>query len=146
MCGAIPPLPQYVFMAWCLVEHSDTFTFTLLSLDNGCHYTWYELSFFIFVIIDNGLDLSCNSLNINVYAKHWGARIAQWYGADLRAGLSWVLVPAGSGNFSLHHRVKKDFGVHPASYPVGTKGPSLGVKRPGREAGHSPQSRCRGQE
>jgi hypothetical protein len=24
MCGAIPPLPQYVFMAWCLV----TFTFS----------------------------------------------------------------------------------------------------------------------
>jgi hypothetical protein len=29
--GAIPPLPQYVFMAWCLVKHGDslTFTFTL---------------------------------------------------------------------------------------------------------------------
>jgi hypothetical protein len=28
MRGAIPPLPQYVFMAWCLVKHSDIFTFT----------------------------------------------------------------------------------------------------------------------
>jgi hypothetical protein len=26
---AIPPLPQYVFMAWCLVKHRDNFTFTL---------------------------------------------------------------------------------------------------------------------
>jgi hypothetical protein len=26
MRGAIPPLPQYVFMAWCLVKHSDNFT------------------------------------------------------------------------------------------------------------------------
>jgi len=28
MRGAIPPLPQYVFMAWCLVKHMDSFTFT----------------------------------------------------------------------------------------------------------------------
>jgi hypothetical protein len=27
MSGAIPPLPQYAFMAWCLVKHKDTFTF-----------------------------------------------------------------------------------------------------------------------
>jgi hypothetical protein len=27
MRGAIPPLPQYVFMAWCLVKHRDNFTF-----------------------------------------------------------------------------------------------------------------------
>jgi hypothetical protein len=24
--GAIAPLPQYVFMAWCLVKHKDNFT------------------------------------------------------------------------------------------------------------------------
>jgi hypothetical protein len=29
MRGAIPPLPQYVFMAWCLVKHRDNFTFPL---------------------------------------------------------------------------------------------------------------------
>jgi hypothetical protein len=28
MLGAIPPLPQYAFMAWCLVKHRDNFTFT----------------------------------------------------------------------------------------------------------------------
>jgi hypothetical protein len=27
MSGAIPPLPVYVFMAWCLVKHRDNFTF-----------------------------------------------------------------------------------------------------------------------
>jgi hypothetical protein len=26
MRGAIPPLPQYVFMVWCLVEYRDNFT------------------------------------------------------------------------------------------------------------------------
>jgi hypothetical protein len=28
MREAIPPLPQYVFMAWCLVKHRDNSTFT----------------------------------------------------------------------------------------------------------------------
>jgi hypothetical protein len=27
MSGAMHPLPQYVFMAWCLVKHRDNFTF-----------------------------------------------------------------------------------------------------------------------
>jgi hypothetical protein len=27
MSGSIPPLPQYAFMAWCLVNHRDNFTF-----------------------------------------------------------------------------------------------------------------------
>jgi hypothetical protein len=30
MRGAIPPLPQFVFMAWCLVKHRDNFTFLQL--------------------------------------------------------------------------------------------------------------------
>jgi hypothetical protein len=30
MRGVIPPLPQYVFMAWCLVKHKNKFTFCLL--------------------------------------------------------------------------------------------------------------------
>jgi hypothetical protein len=28
MRGAISPLPQYAFMAWCLVKRRDNFTFT----------------------------------------------------------------------------------------------------------------------
>jgi hypothetical protein len=27
MSGAIPPLSQYAFVAWCLVQHRDSFTF-----------------------------------------------------------------------------------------------------------------------
>jgi hypothetical protein len=27
MCGAIPPLLQYIFMVWGLVKHRDNFTF-----------------------------------------------------------------------------------------------------------------------
>jgi hypothetical protein len=29
MSGAIPPLPQYAFMAWCLVKKKHRATFTL---------------------------------------------------------------------------------------------------------------------
>jgi hypothetical protein len=41
---------------------------------------------------------------------------------------------------SLHHRVQNGTGAHPASYPLGTTGSFPGVKRPGREADHSPPS------
>jgi hypothetical protein len=49
------------------------------------------------------------------------------YGQDDRG--SRVQFPAGTGNFSLHHRVQNGSG---ALY--------LGVKRPGREADHSSPS------
>jgi hypothetical protein len=26
MCGAVPPLPQYIFMAWYFVKYKDNFT------------------------------------------------------------------------------------------------------------------------
>jgi hypothetical protein len=53
---------------------------------------------------------------------------------------STVIFPAGAGNFSLHHRVQHGSGAHPSSYPMGTGALSLEVKRPGREADHSPPS------
>jgi hypothetical protein len=39
MRGAIPLLPQYVFMAWCLVKHRDNFTlpFTFTLLHGICY-------------------------------------------------------------------------------------------------------------
>jgi hypothetical protein len=58
------------------------------------------------------------------------------YGLDDRG--SGVRFPAVAGNFSLNHRVQTGSGAHPAS--MGTRGTSLGIKRPGREADHSPPS------
>jgi len=37
-------------------------------------------------------------------------------------------------------RAQTGSGAHPASYPMGTRGLSLGVKRPGRESDHSSPS------
>jgi hypothetical protein len=53
---------------------------------------------------------------------------------------SRVRFPARVENFSLHHRVQNGSGAHPASYSMGTRVLSLGVKRPGREADDSPPS------
>jgi hypothetical protein len=50
--------------------------------------------------------------------------IALGYGLEDRC--SRVRFPAGAGNFSLHHRVQNSSGVHPASYPMGTRGSFLG--------------------
>jgi hypothetical protein len=47
--------------------------------------------------------------------------VSQWYSAGLRAGWSGARVPAGAGNFSLHHRVQTGSQAHPASYPVGIR-------------------------
>jgi hypothetical protein len=60
------------------------------------------------------------------------------YGLDDRG--SRIRFPAGAGNFSLHHRVQNGSGAHPASYPMGNGALSVGVKRQGREADHSPPS------
>jgi hypothetical protein len=46
--------------------------------------------------------------------------MALGYGLDDRG--SRVRIPAGAGNFSLHHRVQNGSGTHPASYPVGARG------------------------
>jgi hypothetical protein len=54
--------------------------------------------------------------------------------------LQSIRFPVGAGNFPLHHRVQNGSGAHPASYTMGTRALSLGIKRPGREADHSPPS------
>jgi hypothetical protein len=55
--------------------------------------------------------------------------IALGYGLDDRG--SRVRFSAGAGNFSLHHRVQHGSGVHPATYPIGTRGSFPGGKAAG---------------
>jgi hypothetical protein len=64
--------------------------------------------------------------------------IVMGYGLDDRG--SRVRFQAGARTFSLHHRVQKGSGAHPASYPMGSRGSFPGVKRPGLEADYSPPS------
>jgi hypothetical protein len=59
-------------------------------------------------------------------------------GCGLDDRVSGVRFPAEAENFSLHHRVQNGSGSHPTSYPMGTRGSFPGLKRPRREADHSP--------
>jgi hypothetical protein len=57
--------------------------------------------------------------------------IALGYGLDDRGSRVRLTGGGGSGNFSLHHRVHKGSGAHPASYPMGTEGSFPGGKATG---------------
>jgi hypothetical protein len=106
--------------SWCgvqLKKHSDNFTFPL-------HH-------------------SNSHSNMILPSMPSRAAIAQsvlalGYGLDDRG--SKVRFPEGVGNFSLHHRLQNGSAADPASYPMGTRGSFLGVKRLGREADHWPPS------
>jgi len=51
------------------------------------------------------------------------------YGLDDQ--VSGVRFPADAGNFSAHHRIQTDFGAHPATYTMGTRGYFSGDKAAG---------------
>jgi hypothetical protein len=63
MRGAVPPLPQHVFMAWCLVKHMDNFTFTFTQSGNfwihACNKrisgTSYQSSYVGLRFLSNGI-------------------------------------------------------------------------------------------
>jgi hypothetical protein len=73
MCEAIPPLPQYTFMVWCLVKHMDNFTFTfthaITALDSVIiHY----LKYFPFIIPSHVYEVSCSSTLYKHYIMYKG--------------------------------------------------------------------------
>jgi hypothetical protein len=57
--------------------------------------------------------------------------MALGYGMDDRGSGVRFPAAAGAGNFSPHHRVQNGSGVHPASYPMGTRGSLAGGKAAG---------------
>jgi hypothetical protein len=68
-------------------------------------------------------------VQISVPSRDSSVGIALGYGLDDRG--SRVRFPAGTGNFSLHHRVQIGSGAHPASYPMGKGGSFPGGKAAG---------------
>jgi hypothetical protein len=76
--------------------------------------------------------------------------ISRKYRVNERAGIAqsvqlltmgWtagVRFPSGVRDFSILYSVQIGSGVHPASYPIFTRGSSPEVNLPGREADHSP--------
>jgi hypothetical protein len=71
---------------------------------------------------------SCRESDLGrpVRGKSSSVGIALRYWLDDKG--SRVPLPAGAGNFSLHHRVQNGSGAHPASHPMGTKGSFPGGK------------------
>jgi hypothetical protein len=63
---------------------------------------------------------------MEVKSRDSSVGIALGYGLEDES--SRVRLPAGAGNFSLHHRVQNGSGAYPASYPMGTRGSFLGGK------------------
>jgi hypothetical protein len=51
-----------------------------------------------------------------------------------------VRFPARIIDFSLPHNIQTGIAAHPVCYKIGTEGSFPRVKRPGREADHSPPS------
>jgi hypothetical protein len=41
MPGAIPPFSKYVFTAWCLVKHRDSFTLWIMRKQSGKVWTGF---------------------------------------------------------------------------------------------------------
>jgi hypothetical protein len=86
----------------------------------------------------------CYPIQFYCKSRNSSVGIALGYGLDSLG--SRVRLPVGAGNFSPHHSVHNGYGAHPASYSMGTRGCFPGVKRPGREAGHSPPSSAKDKE
>jgi hypothetical protein len=68
--------------------------------------------------------LMAGNKNGKVCITRWSARIFQCVPRSFEHlnDLDTNKTVMGAGNFSLHHRVQKGSGAHPASYPMGTKG------------------------
>jgi hypothetical protein len=77
-----------------------------------------------------------DNYNNNIWwSRDSSVGIATDYGLDDRGSNS-----CGAGNFFPRHRVQTGSGPHPASCPMGIRGSFPGIKRPGRDADHSPPS------
>jgi hypothetical protein len=108
MIGAVPPLLQYVFMAWCLIKQ------------------WIRLQ---------GMVLSYRQEQIYRLPLSWDFIRSRDISVVKRRGTGWMIggfeSRQGLGVFSPHHGVQTGCVAHPASYPVGSRGSFPGGKAAG---------------
>jgi hypothetical protein len=84
---------------------------------------WWNVNVNTYLFI---LTFHCLLSSLIVQSRDSSVGIALGYGLNDRG--SRVRFQAGTGNFSLHHRVQNGSGTHPASYPMGARGSFPGVK------------------
>jgi hypothetical protein len=101
-------LPYVFRMAWCLVKYRLRFR-TFYGIKTKMTITFLDSYW-----ISSAESLVLHTRRILTEVSN------QWYSAELWAAGSGVRVPAGAGNFSLHHCAQIGSGAHPASYPMGT--------------------------
>jgi hypothetical protein len=92
--------------------------------------------FVVFLVrwsVENATNVISHFIILIVFGLCWScdSSVGIAIGYELDDGGSRVPFPAGTGNFSLHHRVQNGSGSHPASYPMGTRGYFSGVKAVG---------------
>jgi hypothetical protein len=78
MHWAIPPLPQYVFMAWCLVKHRENFTF---------------LTLLLFYTVNSQCSSVCLETRLRAGRQGFNSRQAQWLDSFFAAASRPALGP-----------------------------------------------------
>jgi hypothetical protein len=80
MRGAIPPLPLYIFKAWCLAKmHRDYFTFTF-----SCMFVCHDLSpFYLYVQHRNYLNESYVYMYVEGLLSHKTINFSRIYSVEL---------------------------------------------------------------
>jgi hypothetical protein len=70
-------------------------------------------------------------VHIGEWYKNRDSSVGIALGYELDDRGSRIRFPAGTRDFSLHHRVQNSSGIHPASYQMGTRGSFPGGKAAG---------------
>jgi hypothetical protein len=68
MSGGIPSLPQYAYMAWCLVKHKENFTFLIREHIIQHMHLHKRPLYLVFLCFQ---DSSCNKA-LNIIVRHVG--------------------------------------------------------------------------
>jgi hypothetical protein len=112
MSGAIPPLPNYVFMVWCLYENGDIFTFTFV---NCISYTASNELWEILKKSGRGkFKLLSQHLPVETEESHENPHYVLWMFSFTKR--------------EVLERVQNGSEAHPVPYPMSTRGSFLGDK------------------